>query len=65
MFSNTLNNYPTSGSPLQDPKNGAGNAADWATSDSHVYQITVSLANNNTAQGKNASANFTWEAGNK
>jgi hypothetical protein len=60
LFSNTLDQLPAS-SPLTDP------ATSWATGDSHVYEVTVTLPSNvaTGAQGLIAGATLTWAASNQ
>ncbi len=37
----------------------------WTNGSSHVYKIVVQLADNTAAEGKSASATFTWQAQNQ
>ena len=63
IYNGTLQGYAdnyTAG--LVDPT--AGTPESWTNPESHVYQIQVTLQNNDLAQGKNASQTFTWEARN-
>lgn len=57
LFSNTLDQIPTSASPITDP-------GSWTNGSVHDYKITVTLPSNapNSAQGEPASAAFTWQA---
>jgi hypothetical protein len=36
----------------------------WTTSEAHVYRLRLTVADNNSAQGKNMTQTFTWEARN-
>jgi hypothetical protein len=57
LYSGTLAGYPSAyASGLNDP-----NPA-WTSGSSSSYQFSVSIANNDAAQGLSASAGFTWEA---
>ena len=47
---------------LVDPT--AGTPESWTNPESHVYQIQVTVQDNDAAQGKNATQTFTWEARN-
>jgi predicted ribosomally synthesized peptide with SipW-like signal peptide len=63
VYSGTLQGYPddyTTG--LVDPT--AGTPESWTNPESHVYQIQVTVQDNDLAQGKNATQTFTWEARN-
>ena len=63
VYSGTLQGYadnyaagpvdPTSGSPES-----------WTNGEAHAYKFQVTLQDNNNAQGKNATQQFTWEAQN-
>ncbi|CAA9488147.1 MAG: hypothetical protein AVDCRST_MAG85-1073 [uncultured Solirubrobacteraceae bacterium] len=56
IFHGTLAEFPDSW------LDGIGEAAMWDHDDSHVYQLEVSLADTDDAQGKSASQSFTFEA---
>jgi hypothetical protein len=44
---------------------GAAGAPEvWQTSEAHAYRFTVSLGSDTAAQGRSATASFTWEAQN-
>ncbi|MGQ0805170.1 MAG: hypothetical protein ACT4PI_15080 [Actinomycetota bacterium] len=63
VYNGTLQGYAdnyTAG--LVDPT--AGTPESWTNPESHVYQIQVTVQDNNLAQGKNATQTFTWEARN-
>lgn len=45
---------------LVDPK--ASSPETWANGETHDYRFVVTLADNNSAKGLNASQTFTWEA---
>ena len=38
--------------------------ASWATNEAHSYKFVVTVQDNNSAQGSNCTAGFTWEARN-
>ena len=56
---NTLNNFATNHTNFT---NGAGAWLPAANPESRTYRFTVTLQDNNLAQGLNATATFTWEA---
>ena len=56
---NTLNNFATNHTNFA---NGVGAWNPAANPESRVYRFTVTLQDNNLAQGLNATATFTWEA---
>jgi hypothetical protein len=59
LYNGSLASYPTNdASGLAEPGNP------WTTGEAHAYRFTVSLQNNFAAQGKTATATFTWEAQN-
>ena len=63
IYNGTLQGYAddyTTG--LVDPT--AGTPESWTNPESHVYQIQVTVQDNNLAQGLNATQTFTWEARN-
>lgn len=56
-----------SGTLAAFPSTWGGGIADgltWVTNDARVYRFTVTLSNDPAAQGKSATADFTWEARN-
>jgi hypothetical protein len=63
VYSGALSAYPTAGSPLIEPT--AGTPETWTTSEVHSYRFVITLANNVAAQGKSATASFTWDARNQ
>lgn len=66
VYSGTLAAFNTSHSSftngLTDPTSGSPEV--WSNPESHVYKISVSVADNNSAQGLNVTEAFTWEAQN-
>ncbi len=59
LYNGSLASYPTNyPSGLAEPGNP------WTTGEAHAYRFTVSLQNIFAAQGKTATATFTWEAQN-
>jgi hypothetical protein len=56
---NTLNNFATNHTNFT---NGVGAWLPAANPESRTYRFTVTLQDNNLAQGLNATATFTWEA---
>jgi hypothetical protein len=59
VYSGAASAFPTTWTAgLVDPN------ATWATSEAHVFRFAFTIANDNNAQGKSASASFTWEARN-
>jgi hypothetical protein len=58
IYSGTLAAFPTSYAT------GVGNLT-WTNGNSHVYQIQVQLQDTTAAEGKSASATFTWQAQNQ
>ena len=63
VYNGTLQGYPDSYTAgIVDPTSGTPES--WTNPESHVYQITVTVQDNNLAQGKNATQTFTWEARN-
>ena len=66
LYSGTVNGFATANNNYA---NGLvafpGAATKWVTNDTLVYRVTVSLQNNNAAQGLNSTAGFTWEARNQ
>jgi len=63
VYTGTVQGYPDDyATGLVDPT--AGTPESWTNPESHVYQIQVTVQDNNLAQGKNATQTFTWEARN-
>ncbi len=63
IYSGLLSAFPTSyATGIVDPL--AATPETWITSESHVYRFSVTLVNDNQAQGRSQSADFTWEARN-
>jgi predicted ribosomally synthesized peptide with SipW-like signal peptide len=63
IYNGTLQGYADDyDAGLVDPTSGTPES--WATLESHVYQIQVTVQDNDLAQGKNATQTFTWEARN-
>lgn len=61
VYSGTLAGFPDSyGAGIVDPTSGSPES--WTNPESHAYKVTVSVADNNGAQGLTASQTFTWEA---
>jgi Camelysin metallo-endopeptidase len=61
LYNDTLANLPSSwASGIADTS-----ANPWTTGHAQAYRFTVSLQNNAAAQGKTATATFTWEARNR
>ena len=64
VYSGTLAAYPSDwGTGVLDPPVGPVEA--WGTGEVRSYRVSVSLANDVGAQGKSATAAFTWEARNQ
>ena len=58
LYAGTLANFPASyGQALIDP-------GVWNGSDTHTFRLTVTLADDNDAQGRTAAVDFHWEARN-
>jgi hypothetical protein len=66
IYANTLLAYPDSNAAgLADPHTTTPNVPEvWTTGETHAYKITATLQNNDSAQGKDASQTFTWQATN-
>lgn len=68
VYSGLLSAYPSSyAAGIVDPQNCGSPpcaAQSWTNPSNHVYKFVISLANDNNAQGLNATATFTWEAQN-
>lgn len=61
VYSGTLAAFPTSYSAgLVDPTSGSPES--WTMNEQHSYKLTLTLQNQNAAQGLTATAGFTWEA---
>ena len=61
LYDGTLQGYPDDyANGIVDPVTASPEA--WTTSEAHAYQFEVTLANDDAAQGKNATQAFTWEA---
>lgn len=43
----------------------SGTVESWTTNEARSYRVSVTLANNSAAQGKTATASFTWQARNQ
>lgn len=57
LFSGALSTFPTTNATgLNDPFAG------WTSSTSATYRFTIEIADNNSAQGLNSGASFTWQA---
>jgi hypothetical protein len=66
LYNGTLSAFNSSHSSftngLTDTDNGTTEV--WQNPESHVYKIRVTVSDNNSAQGLNATETFTWEAQN-
>lgn len=61
VYSGTLAAFPgTYAAGVVDPT--AGSPETWSNPESHSYRFTITLQNDDAAQGLNGSATFTWEA---
>jgi hypothetical protein len=64
IYNGTLQGYPDDyASGLVDPKSASPES--WTTGEVHVYKLDVTLQNNFSAQNKNATQSFRWEARNQ
>jgi len=64
VYNGTLQGYPDDyASGLVDPTSGSPES--WTTGEVHVYRLDVTLQQNFSAQGKDASQVFRWEARNQ
>jgi hypothetical protein len=64
VYAGTLGGIPTSWSAgIVDPYSTAPES--WTTNEAHVYRLQLTLGDNSTAAGKNATQAFTWEAQNQ
>jgi predicted ribosomally synthesized peptide with SipW-like signal peptide len=63
VYSGTLQGFADSyAAGLVDPTSGSPES--WTNGEAHVYKVSVSVQDNNAAQGLNATQTFTWEARN-
>jgi predicted ribosomally synthesized peptide with SipW-like signal peptide len=63
VYSGTLQGFGDNyAAAVVDPT--AGSPEVWTTGESHVYRFSVTVQDNNAAQGLNATQSFTWEARN-
>jgi predicted ribosomally synthesized peptide with SipW-like signal peptide len=63
VYNGTLEAFPDSAAgSILDPR--AATAETWTQGESHAYKITVTLRDDNLAQGLTATQNFFWEARN-
>jgi Camelysin metallo-endopeptidase len=63
VYAGTLSGFPTSWATGQvDPSSTS--PATWTTNTARVYKLQVTLGDNASAAGKNATQTFTWEAQN-
>lgn len=61
IYNGTLQGYADDyAAGLQDPT--PGSPEDWTHPEDHVYKFEITLQDNNSAQGLNATQVFTWEA---
>jgi hypothetical protein len=66
VYSGALADFPASHSAgVTDPDNATGSGETWTSPEVHAYKLEVTLQNNLAAQGKSATASFTWEARNQ
>jgi len=64
IYQGSLASYPaTYAAGIVDPIPGSPET--WVTNEAHSYRYTISLDDNNAAQGLTGSASFTWEARNQ
>jgi hypothetical protein len=64
IYNGTLQGYPDDyASGLVDPKSGSPES--WTTGEVHVYKLQVTLQNTFSAQNKDATQTFRWEARNQ
>jgi predicted ribosomally synthesized peptide with SipW-like signal peptide len=64
IYQGTLAAFPANyAAGLVDPVGGSPET--WTSPEARVYRFAVSVANDNNAQGENATASFTWEARNQ
>lgn len=63
IYQGSLASYPaTYAAGIVDPKPASQET--WTTNEAHSYRFTISLDDNNAAQGLSGTASFTWEARN-
>jgi predicted dehydrogenase len=63
VYAGTLQGFPDSyAGGLVDPTSGSPES--WTTNEAHVYKVVIVMGDNRTAEGKNATQTFTWEARN-
>jgi hypothetical protein len=63
VYQGALSAYPaTYAAGIVDPKPATPET--WSTSEAHSYKYTITLDDNNAAQGLSGGASFTWEARN-
>jgi hypothetical protein len=64
IYNGTLQGYPDDyASGLVDPLSGSPES--WAAGEDHVYKLEVTVQNNFSAQNKDATQTFRWEARNQ
>jgi hypothetical protein len=64
VYQGALSAFPSSyASGLVDPVPASPET--WTSGETHMYRFVVTLADDNAAQGQNATASFTWEARNQ
>lgn len=64
VYQGALSGFPSSyASGLVDPIPASPET--WTSGETHTYRFVVTLADDNAAQGQNATASFTWEARNQ
>jgi hypothetical protein len=64
VYQGVLSAFPSSyASGLVDPVPASPET--WTSGEAHTYRFVVTLADDNAAQGQNATASFTWEARNQ
>lgn len=63
IYDGTLQGFPDSYAAGQVDPLAAG-AETWTTGEAHVYKLQITVQNNPSAQGKDATQTFTWEARN-
>jgi len=61
LYSGSLQGFPDSyGAGLVDPTSASPES--WTSGEEHAYRFTVTVQDNNAAQGKTATQTFIWEA---
>ena len=64
IFKGRLSAFPSTwSSGVDDPT--AATSETWTAGETHAYKVTWTIADDNNAQGKTASAEITWEARNR